>query len=1110
MIKRKSISLSFCLLIAIGIVSGVVANTPSWWHDRNVIQSGGPTNDYAPLVQGQLKWMATNAYDEMEANIYGGAGAAVSSTLAPWYILNNDYSPVPVGQVKYVSSLFYDRLIALGVVSNYPWTETVTDDRDFAPANIGQMKNLFNFEIPVIPNGAPTVDAGTNQTIILNAALAWTPADIATIAWYDASEISTITEIAGAVSQVDDKSGNAQHIAQTTNNWQPTTGTRTLSGLNVLDHDGSDAMFDLDFSIPPSGDISCFMVAAIDEITNRHTSVFATYQPVEPRGDFQLDAYVDSSFMGKIDVSSLGEGPTLSDGPFHGPSIYETVIDYNTRSNITAYIDGELRTPDNAICTGKHATNAILRLFQNRINTNRRIDGHWGEFIMCQDVTSEMRQKVEGYLAHKWGLTDNLPADHPYKSAAPTSSATANLDGTVEDPNNDELLTMWSHVGGPAPVTFANAYSVDTTADFSKVGTYVLRLVASDGEYKVSDEVTITVATNRAPFVDAGPDQSVILIGNGASAQPTAGADIYLDAGLDDGLNTTWEDSLSVWNLTLDTANGVAHVANPGSGLPGITGAYDFPGGVSGAGGASGASFNGGWDLQPVSIEMWFKPDSTADDGQANGQILFETGGSSGLGIFYNDGAIQVGADTTEVISSFDVSSVANEFIQVVLTYDVTGTDEFILYVNGVLADTGNRSDSDWSGSDAAALAAKGASNVGGRGSGDQNTDSFEGQIAIFRAYRDQILTPAEVMANYESIAVGGDRSAVVNLKGLVSDDGLPSTPGAVTSVWSIVSGPPNAVIQDVNSLETAVTFDQLGTYVLQLEAGDGTLLGTDQLKVTVKAGRGIDSDGDGMGDDWEFAHGFDPYNSSDAGLDADMDGLTNLEESDAGTNPLKSDSDNDIIPDIIEIHRGTDPLNVASVPDASWYVDASVAVSGDGLSASGAFKTISEATVTASEYDIIYVAPGQYAEAGDGNINTLGKTIVLIAEAGPEHTIVDMTLYGLRGFELKSGENRSTVLYGFTINDCVTIEKGGGIYINNASPTVKNCVISNCNAIDGGGIAITGSSKPMIENCVIRNNTANRDGGGVWFGGMSAPHIGQTTIRNNFASGMGAGICGE
>jgi hypothetical protein len=29
-------------------------------------------------------------------------------------------------------------------------------------------------------------------------------------------------------------------------------------------------------------------------------------------------------------------------------------------------------------------------------------------------------EKAEGYLAHKWGLTGNLPVSHPYKNTAPT------------------------------------------------------------------------------------------------------------------------------------------------------------------------------------------------------------------------------------------------------------------------------------------------------------------------------------------------------------------------------------------------------------------------------------------------------------------------------------------------------------------------------------------------------------------------------------------------------------------------------------------------------------------------------------------------------------------
>ncbi|HVR35465.1 MAG TPA: thrombospondin type 3 repeat-containing protein, partial [Methylomirabilota bacterium] len=46
-----------------------------------------------------------------------------------------------------------------------------------------------------------------------------------------------------------------------------------------------------------------------------------------------------------------------------------------------------------------------------------------------------------------------------------------------------------------------------------------------------------------------------------------------------------------------------------------------------------------------------------------------------------------------------------------------------------------------------------------------------------------------------------------------------------------------------------------------------------------------VDSDGDGMPDAWEMAHGLDPM-ADDAGVDTDGNGLTNLEEYLAGTDP--------------------------------------------------------------------------------------------------------------------------------------------------------------------------------------------------------------------------------
>jgi hypothetical protein len=61
-------------------------------------------------------------------------------------------------------------------------------------------------------------------------------------------------------------------------------------------------------------------------------------------------------------------------------------------------------------------------------------------------------------------------------------------------------------------VTFANASIASTTATFSTMGTYVLRLTASDGALSAFDEVQVTVGrANQAPVVNAGADLTVTL-----------------------------------------------------------------------------------------------------------------------------------------------------------------------------------------------------------------------------------------------------------------------------------------------------------------------------------------------------------------------------------------------------------------------------------------------------------------------------------------------------------------------------------------------------------------------------------------------------------------------
>ena len=55
---------------------------------------------------------------------------------------------------------------------------------------------------------------------------------------------------------------------------------------------------------------------------------------------------------------------------------------------------------------------------QDRGINSREFRGHFAEIIAFNSkLPDATRQKVEGYLAHKWGLVGNLPSNHPYRQS---------------------------------------------------------------------------------------------------------------------------------------------------------------------------------------------------------------------------------------------------------------------------------------------------------------------------------------------------------------------------------------------------------------------------------------------------------------------------------------------------------------------------------------------------------------------------------------------------------------------------------------------------------------------------------------------------------------------
>ena len=463
--------------------------------------------------------------------------------------------------------------------------------------------------------------------------------------------------------------------------------------------------------------------------------------------------------------------------------------------------------------------------------------------------------------------------------------ATASLSGTATDdglPNPPgALTTTWSVVSGTGTVTFANPAALATTASFSAVGTYTLRLTANDSVLSGMDDVVITVSNtppvNLPPVVNAGPDQAITLPAT-ASLTGTASDDGQPNPPA--ALTTTWSKVSGPGTVTFANANALSTTATfslAGSytlrltandsalsasddivitvsqvNLPPVVNAgpdqaITLPATAS----LTGTASDDGLPRPPAAVTTtWSKVSGPGTVTFGNASALsttatFSLAGSYTLRLTATDSALSASDDIVITVNPVNLPPVVNAGPDQAITLPATAS------LTGTASDDGQPSPP-------AALTTT-WSKVSGPGTvtfGDASALSTTATFSLAGGYTlrltandgalsasdDIVVTvnPAPPVNQAPVVNAGPDQTitlpATASLTGTASDDGLPRPPATVTTTWSKVSGPGTVTFGSASALSTTATFSTSGSYTLRLTASDSALSATDDVVITVNA----------------------------------------------------------------------------------------------------------------------------------------------------------------------------------------------------------------------------------------------------------------------------------
>lgn len=352
--------------------------------------------------------------------------------------------------------------------------------------------------------------------------------------WLDAQNIDKVILTGEQVSAWNDSSSGANNFTAAGGviNYSQPSSINNRPAINFVDATPTSTyLVKSGFNITPSSNqLTLFIVLSQTGLGTGNSEIFYTK---DNYSYFDLFNNTNPSQSGNLalDARSSLERDTGQD-IITSPAINVIISVVLSTTNGSVYLNGTVTSINNTAITG-----LSLDGVHDWAISSGAFKGFVGEVITYPSaLTTTNREKVEGYLAWKWGLQSQLPDTNPWKNTPPTGDTAPGAPTLVYILGGDTVAYVYYTAGTGTPTNYQ--YTVDTGTTYTTVNpvdtvtpaaisgltnavtkTVQLRAYNGGGYSSISNGVSVTPTASTAPaaWLLFDPNDSSCYSGSGST-----------------------------------------------------------------------------------------------------------------------------------------------------------------------------------------------------------------------------------------------------------------------------------------------------------------------------------------------------------------------------------------------------------------------------------------------------------------------------------------------------------------------------------------------------------------------------------------------------------------